>query len=300
MRDVKPGPVIPTSLASMRSLTVTMTVMCYLASLAIGALIMVNHAVDGWTMGLAREVTVQIRETQDDDMELKLAAAIEILKQTKGIASADVLDREAGVKLLEPWLGKEGLEGLPVPRLIRVTIAANASPDYVELETALKTRIKGAVLDTHRRWAGELTRMAGLLSALAAAILALIAASAIAMVIYATRAVLDANRLNVEVLRLVGAKDGYIARQIDRLFLRTGLWSGFAGLGLGILTFAALAFSAEPAVNGLAAAARDLLYLPARENWQSSLGLATLPLAATLIAMLTSRYTLMRMLKVLP
>ena len=55
--DMKSGAIIPAAAAPLRNLTVTMTVMCYLASLAIGALILINHAVEGWTKGLSREVT---------------------------------------------------------------------------------------------------------------------------------------------------------------------------------------------------------------------------------------------------
>ena len=57
------------------------------------------------------------------------------------------------------------------------------------------------------------------------------------MVIFATRTVLDANRQVVDVLHLVGAKDSYIAHQIDSRFLRTGFMAGLLGVGLGVVTF---------------------------------------------------------------
>jgi cell division transport system permease protein len=61
MKGHRPEPVIPARAGSLESLTVTMAVMCYLACLAIGALILINRAVESWTGGLAREVTVQVR-----------------------------------------------------------------------------------------------------------------------------------------------------------------------------------------------------------------------------------------------
>ncbi len=85
---------------SLRSLTVTMAVMCYLACLAIGALILINRAVDNWTSGLSREITVQVRELQQADIEVELAKAAEILKGFPGVVSVEILDREAGAKLL--------------------------------------------------------------------------------------------------------------------------------------------------------------------------------------------------------
>jgi cell division transport system permease protein len=189
----RPGPVIPSQAGPVKTLTVTMAVMCYLACLAIGALILINRAVDNWTSGLSREVTVQVRPLHDADIDAELGKAEALLKDIPGIVSHAVLDRNAGAKLLEPWLGSRNLADLPIPRLIRVTIDEAAPPDFEALATALRD-VKGASLDTHRRWQAELTRMARALSMLSFAVLFLICLSAIAMVIFATRTVLDANR----------------------------------------------------------------------------------------------------------
>ena len=292
----RPGPVIPSQAGPLKSLTVTMAVMCYLACLAIGGLILINRAVSTWTSGLAREVTVQVRPVHDADIETELGRAEALLKDIPGIVSYAVLDRDAGAKLLEPWLGKRNLADLPIPRLIRVTINEAAPPDLEGLSEALQ-KVAGASLDTHRRWQAELTRMARALSMLSFAVLFLICLSAVAMVIFATRTVLDANRQVVDVLHLVGAKDGYIARQIDRRFLKTGLWAGLIGVALGLMTFFLLGLTGAPGAGGVADASRSLLFASPRISaWSYGLLLAVPPVA-TLISLVTSRMTLIRMLR---
>jgi cell division transport system permease protein len=97
-----PGPIVPIEAAPLKSLTVTMTVMCYLACLAIGALILIDRAVESWTNGLLREVTVQVRELQGVKIDGQLAAADAYLKSVPGVSGVEVLDRSAGAKLLEP------------------------------------------------------------------------------------------------------------------------------------------------------------------------------------------------------
>ena len=92
----KPAPIIPPQAGSLRSLTVTMAVMCYLACLAIGALILINRAVDNWTSGLSREITVQVRELQQSDIEAELAKAAEILKNKPRVMRDEVLKNDAG------------------------------------------------------------------------------------------------------------------------------------------------------------------------------------------------------------
>ncbi len=285
--------IIQKQAAPLRALTVTMAVMCYLACLAIGALFLVNRAVNTWTNGLTGEVTVQIRETRGADMEADLKRAEEILSTSPGVTSVEILDREAGIKLLEPWLGKNDLADLPVPRLIRVRIDPKAQPDFGALSVTLTQAIRGASLDTHERWVDQLTEMARSLSRLSTLVLALITLSAIAMVVFATRAALSANKHIVDVLRLVGASNGFIARQIDRRFIATGLFAGLIGTGLGVLTFLALGLSRTSAV---ADAALDLVNLPGGPNYTLYASLLALPVIATLIALVTSRLTLIRML----
>ncbi len=293
---IKPGPIIPPETSSLRTLTATMAVMCYLACLAIGALLLIDRAVDSWTQGLSREITVQVREMAGSDVEIRLADARAIIEKTDGVASAEILDRAEGVKLLRPWLGDADLENLPVPRLIRVVVDPLSPPDFAQLEATLKRSVQGIGLDTHQRWAAELTRMATTLSSLSWLILALIGMSAIAIVVFASRAVLEQNRAVVDILHLVGARDGYIARQFYQRFLATGFIAGLIGLVLAGLTFLAIGWSGESAVNAVAAASRRLLYAPDAGNWTSYAALLAVPPIATLIALVTSRITLMQIL----
>ena len=295
---MKPGAIIPATTASLTSLTVTMAVMCYLACLAIGALILVDRAVTSWTSGLSREMTIQVRIVRNADINQEVEKARAITEAFPGIQSADVLDESEGAKLLEPWLGTRSLEGLPVPRLIRVVSDTANPPDTAALAEALAV-VKGARLDTHQKWEAELTRMARALSAVSYAILFLISVSAIAIVVFATRAVLQANRHIVDLLHLVGARDSYIARQIDGRFLRTGLLSGFIGVGLGLFTFLLLGLLGGGSESGVAAASRGLLFsTPGVALWSYGM-LFAVPIAATLICLITARVTLMRRLGVI-
>ena len=295
---MKPGSIIPSSAASLTSLTVTLAVMSYLACLAIGALILVDRAVTSWTSGLAREMTVQVRMVRNADLEKELEKARAIVTQFPGIAQVEVLDEGASARLLEPWLGTRSLEGLPLPRLIRLLADTANPPDTKALAKALGA-VKGARLDTHRKWEAELTRMARALSVLSYAVLGLISVSAIAIVIFATRAVLQANRHIVDLLHLVGARDSFIARQIDGRFLRTGMLSGLIGVGLGLLTFLLLGLFGGGGDAGLAAASRSLLFSAPRIAVWSYGFLLTVPVAATVICLVTARLTLMRRLGVI-
>ena len=294
-----PGPIVAPEAAPLKSLTVAMAVMCYLACLSIGALILIGRATDVWTGTLASEITVQLRQTGNADIEAELVKAEAILKQTPGVQAVTVMSKDDAARLLEPWLGHiNNLDDLPVPRLIGVSLDPLAPPDFEALAAELTTNVAGASLDTHRQWQAELTRMAAVLTRLAYAVLVLIALSAVAIVVFASRTVLDANRSIVEVLHLVGARDSFIAGQIDRRFLKTGLAAGLIGTGLGIGTFLLIGLLGPWSGTGeVAEASRSLLFAPAGEGWTTYAVLASVPVFATLIGLVTSRVTLMRMLR---
>ena len=294
----KASGLMPRSQMPLRTLMIAMTVMCYLACLAIGALVLITQAVDDWSSDIAGEVTVQIRPSDNVKMSDKLKTVAGILDKTSGVTSYEILEKEAGAKLLEPWLGNADiLDQLPVPRLVAVVIDQKTPPDFVKLESVIKTRVDGASLDTHRRWQEELTRMADSLINLGVGVLVLITISAVALVIFASRTALDANRQVVEVLHLIGATDPYIARQVQWQFLKAGLQSGLVGVLVGMATFILLGISSGgPASSGLADASYGLLVGAPEVTSVNYLLFLLVPIIATLLCLVAARLAILRIL----
>ncbi len=297
-RDTQPA-IIPRGQSALRSLMIAMSIMCYLACVAIGGLVLVNRAIATWTSDIAREVTVQIVPREGVDVEQQVALTLEILGNTKGIARTEALSQEAVVALLEPWLGSARMiKDLPVPRLISIEIDPKSPPDFAALAARLETEVQGATLDTHRRWQGELTRLASVLQWLGTAVLILIAASAATLVVNVTRSALDANRKAVEVLYLVGARDRFIAREVEKRLLAVGFRAGLAGAAGGICTFAALSLAGSTAApQSLAEASRSLIFGPPETTATIYVFFLIVPIVATLICLVTARFAVLRILR---
>jgi len=291
--------VISRSQPAMRTLMIAMSVMCYLASLAIGGLILINRAVDSWTTDMAREVTVQVRPVEGHDIEAALSRAADILSDFAGITEVRVLGREAAAELLEPWLGQGRLiEDLPVPRLITVGIDRGNPPDFDRLASMLEAEVAGVSLDTHRRWQRELTRLAAAVEWLGLAILLLVLCSAVTLVIQVTRTALEANRDAVEGLSLDGARDRFIAGAVERRFLKAGMTGALAGTALGIATFAAVTFAGYAAApSGLAEASRSLIFAPSAQATLAYFLFLLVPIVATLICLVTARLAVLKILR---
>lgn len=291
--------IMPKVHAPLGTLVIAMSVMCYLACLAIGGLLLINRAVDKWTSDIAGEITVQVRPVKGTDVGAQANVAAELLERTPGVSNIRVLSEAEAAQLLEPWLGKTRiLEELPIPRLIAAQIDKRAPPDLSKLASDLAAAVKGASLDTHRQWQDELTATAQTLRWLALAVLFIIAAASVAQVVFATRAALETSRDVLEVLYLVGARDRFIASQVERRFFVAGFRAGLTGMIGGLVTFAVfylLGYTGH--APGLWTTIRELLAGPIDIGHLGFLWFPVIPVVATLICLSTARIATMRILR---
>lgn len=270
--------------------------MVYLASLALAGTLVLRDAVARWDRGLSGTLTVELPAGSRDDGAVELA--LKVLRATPGVVRADPFDARRTAALLEPWLGTDiDAADLPLPRLIDVETEPPAGVDLVALGQRLRAAVPAAQLDDHRRWLDRVLRTALAIEVVAGAVVALVGLAAVLAVIFATRTGLAVHHGIVEVLHLIGARDGYIARQFEWHALRLGIKGGIAGLVLAIATLVGVAAAASQ-VGAIDDAVRVLpaLSAPAIE-WAL---LLLLPAAAGLVAMLTARITVLRALKRLP
>lgn len=241
-RVPKPHSIVPRANVAGTALTLVIAIMAFLASLTLGAVTLVNDTARGWQSDIAREVTVQLRPVEGQNMAESLAKAQEIAGDVDGVTRVDIVDNDTIARLLEPWLG-DGLDlkELPVPRLISLDIDENNPPDFDALRVQL-AQIPGVSLDDHRAWVDRLTTMARATILSGLVVFLLMMAATILTVVFATRGAMAGNKHVIEVLHFVGAEPGYIASQFQRHFLLLGLKGALAGGVLAILCFLLIGF----------------------------------------------------------
>jgi cell division transport system permease protein len=231
-------PVVPPNSVTGRSLTLVISIMCFLACLTAGAVYMINESANAWLKDIASEVTVQIEPRDNVDTEKTVKEATAFLERRPGIARASALSLSESAKLLEPWLGQlDVLGALPVPRLIAIEIDREAPPNIETLRADLGKQFPAATLDDHRHWQRQIVTVTRSFALGGVAILLLVAAATTAIIVSATRSALASNREIVEVLHFVGATDRYIAREFERHFLRLGVRAGLVGAGCAAVVF---------------------------------------------------------------
>jgi cell division transport system permease protein len=271
--------------------------MVFLAGLALAAVMDLERALATWDRSLTGTLTVELPAATGAS-DKSLDAALAVLRAAPGIKSASPIGAATTAKLVAPWLGTSlSPADLELPRLIDVRLAAGARPDLAALRARLAQAAPGATLDDHQLWLDGLARFARSVELTALAVLALIGGVAVLSVSFATRTGLAVHRDIIELLHLMGARDGYVARQFERQALRLALIGGAAGL---VLAAAAL-LGLQYATGAAAFLGNTVTLLPALHlrgwNWAV---LATLPFAAGIVAMATARLTVLATLRRLP
>lgn len=207
--------------------------MAFLAVFALALSIATGRLADRWASELARSATLRINAPADQ-RAAQTAAALQILKQTPGIAKARALSHEEQAALLAPWFGPDlPIDDLPIPALIEITEDATGY-DAAGLRLRLSAAIPGAVLDDHTRWRRPLVQAANSLRRLGLVSILLIGGATAAMITLAANAALAANAQVIEVLRLVGARDTYIASAFVRRFTLRALLGAAVGVAFGV------------------------------------------------------------------
>jgi cell division transport system permease protein len=219
-------------------------------------------------------------------MAAQTERALKILSETAGVAEARALTPEELGALLEPWFGPDlPIESLPVPQLIEVR-ETSSGYDGDGLRLRLQAELPGAVLDDHTRWRKPLVRAAGRLKVLGWMAIILIFGAMGAMITLAANAALAANSQVIQVLRLVGATDSYIARAFVRRFTLRTLTGAVIGMVLGLLAMLLL-----PSASSDASILTGLGFQGAHWLWP----LLVPPLAA-LVAFAATRWAALRVL----
>ncbi|MDQ0503520.1 cell division protein FtsX [Xanthobacter agilis] len=232
-RPARPRPqtsIVPGATIAGSTLVAVVAIMTFLASLTIGAAFAVRTTASQWRSDVTREMTIQIRAGEPKATDAQVQLAAEIARATPGIADTHILSTQETGRLLEPWLGS-GLDlgDLPVPRVVVLKLDGATTVDLAKLRRTLSDRIPTATLDDHRLWSHRLSAMAEGVMVTGVALLGLVGLATVLSVVFATRAAVATNRAVVEVLHFVGARDGFIAAQFQRHFLKIGAQGGLLG-----------------------------------------------------------------------
>ena len=279
--------------APSRFLPWVFALMVYLAVLALAGILILHSAVERWQRGEVDTLTVQLMPLEDAGEDARIAKLEELLGGIEGVTEIRVVGKLETIDLIEHWLGAGNVPAdLPLPRLVDVDIAPGYGLDAGSLALRLQASLPGVTVDDAKLWLDRLADLGRSLEYLAIAVVVLIGLAAVATVIFTTRMGISIHRNVIELLHLIGARDGYVAAQFQRQAMMLGLRGGVLGIALAVATLYGLRQVAGRVETPLAPD------MPVA-NW-AWVVLAAVPVATALIAMVTARLTALRELAKMP
>lgn len=284
--DPQADRVVPPTGFTVRLTVFTSGAMAFLAVFALALSISAGRLADRWSGALARTATVRI-SAPAGQMATQTAAVLEALNTTPGVTDARLLTADDQKALLAPWFGPDlPVDDLPLPQLVELRETVDGF-DAAALRLRLAAEAPGAVLDDHTRWRQPLVTAAGRLRMLAVASLVLIAAASGAMIVLSANAALAANEKVIAALRLIGARDTYIARAFVRRFTGRALQGAALGAALATAGVALM-----PGANAAGGFLTGLGFTGA--GWALP---AVIPLVAAVVAFWATRLAAFRVLR---
>ncbi|MBL9052913.1 MAG: cell division protein FtsX [Tabrizicola sp.] len=252
--------------------------MAFLCVFALALSLASDRLATRWADALARTATIRL-SAPTEQIAIQTEAVLSVLATTPGIESFKAVDDAETRALLEPWFGPDlPVDTLPIPKLFEV-VETEAGYDSEGLRQRLLAEAPGAILDDHTRWRRPLVEAAARIRLLGLLSIALIGATMAAMITLAARAALATNTEVIRVLRLVGAKDSYIARAFVRRFTLRALGGALVGSLAGLAGVWAL-----PAADAAGGFLTGLGFTGAGWFWP-----AALPPLAAIVAFFATR-----------
>lgn len=278
--------------SSSRFLPSLLAVMVYLAALAAVGALAARATVGDWDTRLAGTLTVQVPPSMTGEGREGMDAVLRLLRVTPGVVDARPLPPQVASQLLEPWLGAELVETLPMPGLIDVRIDGGQPFDLEALKQRLENAAPGTTLDDHGRWLADVRAAARAVTVVATSVLIVVMLAAVLAVVFTVRTGLAVHRNEIEILHLIGAPNGYIARQFQWHTAQLAIVGGLGGAALAVLSVVALQFVLQEWSSASGLGLGGLISL-VQLTWLDWIVLGILPLATAGIAMITARVSVL-------
>ncbi|MEO0358250.1 MAG: FtsX-like permease family protein [Pseudomonadota bacterium] len=225
---------VPPTGFTVRLTIVAAAAMAFLATFALAFSIATGTLADRWSTDLARTSTVRI-SAPETQMAAQIAQVLEVLRTTPGVQSARVIELQEQQALLAPWFGDDlALDQLPIPQLIEL-VETEEGFDPQNLQLRLTAEAPGAAFDDHGRWQRPLVGAANRLRLVGWIAVGLIGLTLAVIVTLAAQSALAANNQVIQVMRLIGARDDYIAQAFVRRFTLRAVLGALVGALVGML-----------------------------------------------------------------
>lgn len=281
-------------------LMLLIALMSFLSVLACSGTFALNNMTNRWSSGLENKVTIEIAvETKEghllsnNTVKKETDKLAKELKNNSLIKSLNVLTNAQIQELISPWIGDNlTLNDIPLPGLIAIELHTSNPKSLNTLRSDIQKISKYAYLETHHEWLSDLINFAKTLRMLSLFIAIIITGITIIAITAGIRTRLAIHKKEILLLHAIGATDHYIARQFQRHAMIISLKGGLLGAIVGLVVTITIILLSQHS---------DTKLIPAIEISKTGIFiLCSIPIIASIIATIASRFTVLRNLSKIP
>ncbi|GHS91439.1 hypothetical protein AGMMS49949_01840 [Alphaproteobacteria bacterium] len=278
-----------TSRQNRRSLSVVFSVLVFLLAFMAACTFLFSQGFQKWGHSGVCKMTVEIpRNLQNPNPQFqnqKVQRAMEELKKM-GALGIEPVPAERLRSILKMWTG-DAAEGtnasFPFPTLLDINFDPQKVPTLEQIRSQLRSISPDISIENHSVWGQKLLFFGKSLKAVTFILGGVILFCAALIVILVTKSALQAYYTSLDILRLLGAQNSYIARIFQYQIFRASFWGGVYGVLIaGPTVYVFMLILKYLGLEGLA--------------WNALLGqvlgvMACVPLFVLLMSFLVSRLT---------
>jgi cell division transport system permease protein len=279
-----------------RSFAAIVGIMVFIATFATAAEAVLLTAGYLWGRTAETLLTVEIPAVGDEastSQADRIRQALSLLRAMPEVEAVTPLSNDEVERLLSPWFNKpELLRSLPVPALIDVERKSGSVLSADKIQSILKNSISDVRVNDHGVWMQDVWRLVRGLTLLGGMTIALTAITLVIAVSLICRAVIAAERETISLLHLMGAENIDIARHFQVQASHIASRAAIAGFLIALVVTSVLFFSTQHIAN---------LSTLGWGHWAGVVMVSLLvPFCATVIATITARLSVMRLIETFP
>lgn len=207
-----------------RFLPIIVGLMVYLGSLCCVFTFFILYSSSSWKSQLTTHVTLELPASSPIASASLQARVLHLLNKTPGVHQAAAVPQKDLETLLQSLVGTGVALNIPsLPILIDISLSENESLDLANLEARLKNISPQIQVINHRGWQSQIINLIRASVLLSSMLTFLILLSALIATTFAVRTSLLIHRQVIDVLHLIGATNGYIAKQFQLHILKQRL-----------------------------------------------------------------------------
>lgn len=220
----------------------TLGLMVFLITLCLSGSILLERSLQTWRHEATQGFTVTLSPASDPQQQFfQQIELLRLLKKISGVLNIEIVTQEKRPSIFDHWSQPASTLYSPLSsQAIEVTVDDRVKVNFSEISPSLETNFPNIRLEAGRKSKERLLEIAQAAQTAIMILAGLIGIAAIFTIAFTTHAGLIIHEHVIEILRLIGAEDRFIARQFQRYALNLSVKGGILGCCLSALFYSLL------------------------------------------------------------